>query len=134
MFNKINDNMKDNMSNLYKKVKYEKNKLEAKLDKLDNDAKLNNYIKENNDKIMNTKNKLDNANDEYNNLLLEYNRLNEEFINIKDDLYKTKNRLNKSKDDIIEKNKKIDELEKVQETFNHQNTKMIEFESELNKK
>ena len=38
-----------------------------KLDKLNNNAKkLNNYIRENDDK-------LDNANNEYNNLLLEYN-------------------------------------------------------------
>ena len=39
MLNKFNDNMKNNMSNLYKKVNYEKNKLDAKLDKLGNDAK-----------------------------------------------------------------------------------------------
>ena len=74
MLNKFNNNMKNNMSNLYKKVNYEKNKLDAKLDKLDNDAKkLNNYIRENNDKIINTENKLDNANNGYSNLFLEYN-------------------------------------------------------------
>ena len=74
MLNKFNDNMKNNMSNLYKEVKYEKNKWSAKLDKSNNDVKrLNIYIKENNDKIINTENKLDNANDEYNDLLLEYN-------------------------------------------------------------
>ena len=39
MLNKFNDNMKNNMSNLYKEVKYKKNKSNAKLDKLDNDAK-----------------------------------------------------------------------------------------------
>ena len=39
MLNKFNDNMKNNMSNLYKEVKYEKNKWSAKLDKLNNDAK-----------------------------------------------------------------------------------------------
>ena len=51
MLNKFNDNMKNNMNNLYKEVKYKKNELDAKLDKLDNDAKtLNNYIRENNDK------------------------------------------------------------------------------------
>ena len=45
MLNKFNDNMKNNMSNLYKEVKYEKNKWSAKLDKLNNDAKrLNIYI------------------------------------------------------------------------------------------
>ena len=31
MLNKFNDNMKNNMSNLYKEVKYEKNKWSAKL-------------------------------------------------------------------------------------------------------
>ena len=103
MLNKFNDNMINNMSNLYKKFKHKKSFFSAKLDKLDNDAKkLNNHIKENNDKIINTENKLDNANNEYNNLLLEYNRLNLEFIKIKDDLYKTKNELNNSKDDINE--------------------------------
>ena len=39
MLNKFNDNMKNDMSNLYKKVNYEKNKLDAKLDNLDNNAK-----------------------------------------------------------------------------------------------
>ena len=34
----------------------------------------------------------------------------------------------------MKKIKKIDELEKIQEKFNHQNTKMIEIESELNEK
>ena len=84
MLNKFNDNMKNNMRNLYKKVKYEENKWSTKLDKLNNDAKkLNNYIRENNDKIINTEKKLDNANDEYNNSLLEYNRLKEELMKTK---------------------------------------------------
>ena len=39
MLNKFNDNMKNNMNNLYKEVKYKKNELDTKLDKLDNDAK-----------------------------------------------------------------------------------------------
>ena len=74
MLNKFNDNMKNNMSNSYKEVKYEKNKWSAKLDKSNNDVKrLNIYIRQNYDKIINTENKLDNANDEYNDLLLEYN-------------------------------------------------------------
>ena len=34
----------------------------------------------------------------------------------------------------MKKIKKIDKLEKIQEKFNHQNTKMIETESELNEK
>ena len=70
---------------------------------------------------------MDNANDEYNNLLLEYNQLKEELIKIKDKLYETKNELNKSEYDI-------NELKKIQEKYNHQNTKMIKIESELNKK
>ena len=37
--NKFNDNMKNNMNNLYKKFKYKENEFNAKLDKLDNDAK-----------------------------------------------------------------------------------------------
>ena len=50
VLNKFNDNIKNNMHNLYKKVKYEENKWSAKLDKLNNDAKkLNNYIRENNE-------------------------------------------------------------------------------------
>ena len=58
MLNKFNDNMINNMSNLYKKSSIKK-KSNAKLD---NDAKkLNNYIKENNDQIINTENKLDNC-------------------------------------------------------------------------
>ena len=39
MLNKFNDNMKNNMNNLYKEFKYKKNEFNAKLDKLDNDAK-----------------------------------------------------------------------------------------------
>ena len=46
MLNKFNDNMKNNMSNLSKEVKYKKNELSARLDKINNNAeKLNNYIK-----------------------------------------------------------------------------------------
>ena len=82
MLDKFNDNMKNNMNNLYKKVKYRKNKL----DKLNNNAKkLNTYIRENNDK-------LDNANNEYNNVLLEYNWLRGEFLETKDKLYGNENK------------------------------------------
>ena len=43
MLYKFNDNMKNNMNNLYKKVKYKKNMFKDKLDKLNNNAKkLNN--------------------------------------------------------------------------------------------
>ena len=73
---------------------------------------------------------MDNDNDEYNNLLLEYNRLREELIKTKDKLHKTKNELNKAENDINKK-KHIDELEKIKEKFNHQNTKIIKIESEL---
>ena len=59
--------------------------------------------------------------------MLEYHRLNEEFIKIKDHLYKTKNELNKSKNDI-------NKLKKIREKYDHQNTKMIEIKSELDKK
>ena len=128
LLNKFNDNMKDNMNDLYEKVKYKKKRFDCKLDKLDNDAKkLNNYIRENNDKIINTENKLDNVNNEYNNLLLEYNRLRGKFIKTKNKLYENENKLNKSEDDI-------NELKKIKEKLNHQNTKMIEIESELNEK
>ena len=34
----------------------------------------------------------------------------------------------------MKKNEKNDELEKIQDKFNYQNTKMIEIESELNEK
>ena len=61
--------------------------------------------------------------------MLEYNRLRGEFIKTKDKLYENEdeNKLNKSEDDI-------NELKKIKEKFNHQKTKIIEFESELNGK
>ena len=59
--------------------------------------------------------------------MLEYNRLRGEFIKTKDKLYENQNKLNKSEDDI-------NELKKIKEKFNHQNTKMIEIENELNEK
>ena len=59
--------------------------------------------------------------------MLEYNRLRGEFIKTKDKLYENQNKLNKSEDDI-------NELKKNKEKFNHQNTKMIEIENELNEK
>ena len=46
MSNKFNDNMKNNMSNLSKEVKYKKHELSAILDKINNNVeKLDNYIK-----------------------------------------------------------------------------------------
>ena len=59
--------------------------------------------------------------------MLEYNRLRGEFIKTKDKLYENQNKLNKSEDDI-------NELKKIKEKFNNQNTKMIEIENELNEK
>ena len=59
--------------------------------------------------------------------MLEYNRLRGEFLKTKDKLYENQNKLNKSEDDI-------NELKKIKEKFNHQNTKMIEIENELNEK
>ena len=50
-----------------------------------------------------------------------------EFIKTKDKLYENESKLNKSKDDI-------NELKKIKEKFNHQKTKIIEIESELNEK
>ena len=52
----------------------------------------------------------------------------------KDELYKNKNKLNEEGDDINKKTKYIDELEKIREDFNYQNTKVIELESKLNGK
>ena len=60
--------------------------------------------------------------------MLEYNRLNKELIKIKDDLHKTEN---KSEDDINEKNKKINELEKIKKELNYKNNEIIEIKSEL---
>ena len=70
---------------------------------------------------------MDNVNNKYNNLLLEYNWLRGEFIKTKDKLYENEIKLNKLEDDI-------NELKKNKEKFNHQNTKMIEIENELNEK
>ena len=57
--NKFKNNMEDDMHNFDKKFTIKENKLHTKLDKLNNDAEnLNDYIRENNDKIINTENKL----------------------------------------------------------------------------
>ena len=56
VLNKFNDNMKNDMNNLCKRVTDEENKWRAKLEKLNNGVKkLNNYIKENNYKKIDTK-------------------------------------------------------------------------------
>ena len=59
--------------------------------------------------------------------MLEYNRLRGEFIKTKDKLYENENKSNKSEYDT-------NELKKIKEKFNHQYTKMIEIENELNEK
>ena len=104
VLNKFNDNMKNDMNNLYNSVTYEENKWRAKLDKLNNDViKLNNYIKENNYKKNDTEKKLDITNNEYNKLLLEYNRSKEELMRTKNELFKTKSELDKAGNDIMKK-------------------------------
>ena len=70
-----------------KKYISKENKWSAKLDKLNkNVKKLDNYIKENNNKKINTKIELDAVENERDNLLLEYNQSKQE-------LMKTKNKL-----------------------------------------
>ena len=64
--------------------------------------------------------KLNVSKDEYNNLLLEYNQS-------KNELMETKDKLHKAVDNT-------DELEKIKEELNHQNTTAIEFRSKLNEK
>ena len=67
------------MCNLDKMVTNKENKWSTKLYKLNNDVKkLDNYIKENNDKKINTEKKLDETKDILNKLLLEYNKLSKE--------------------------------------------------------
>ena len=67
------------MRNLDKMVTNKENKWSTKLYKLNNDVKkLDNYIKENNDKKINTEKKLDETKDILNKLLLEYNKLSKE--------------------------------------------------------
>ena len=65
------------MSNLDKMVINKKNKWSNELNKLNDDVKkLDNYIKENNDKKINIEKKLDIVENERNNLLLKYNQSN----------------------------------------------------------
>ena len=109
--------------------------MEPKSNKLNNNVKkLDNYIRENNDKKISTEKELDDAKNEYNKLLLEYNKSNEELNGIKNELCETKNKLDRSGNYIDEKTKYIGELEEIQEKFDYQNAKVIELESELNEK
>ena len=77
---------------------------------------------------------MDNANNEYNSLLLGYTPSNEELMETKNELYETKNKLNKAGNDINKKTKYIDELEKIQEKFNYQGSKLKLIENELDEK
>ena len=66
--NKFKNNMEVEMGNLDKMVTDKENKWSTKLNKLNSDVKrLDNYIKENNDKKINTEKKLDIVNNERNN-------------------------------------------------------------------
>ena len=86
MPNKVNDNI----NNLYKQIIDKENVFDAKLDKLnksnDNIKKINNYIKEKNEKI-NIKDLVD-VDNRYNNLMNEYNIL-------RDIIYEYKNEIKK---------------------------------------
>ena len=77
--NKFKNNMEAKMDNFDKKFSYKENDIYDKLNRLGNKAKkINNYIKEDNDKKVDMENKLNVAKDQYNNLLLEYNQLRNE--------------------------------------------------------
>ena len=65
--------------------------------------KINNYIKENNDKI-------NNKEKEYNKLLLKYNEINRELNKTKDGLYTARNDINEQKT--------------IQERLNYQNNEV----------
>ena len=86
--------------------------------------KLENYIKENNDKKINTEKELEIVENEYNNLLLKYNQSNKELKSTKNELYETKDKLNKARNDINKKTKYINELKEIQEKFNYQDNKV----------
>ena len=75
MLNKFNDNMENDRNNLYETFTEYDKKINAELNKLnDNIEKINNYIKENNNKKVDIEKKLDVAKNQYNNLLLKYNQ------------------------------------------------------------
>ena len=82
MLNKVNDNR----NNLYKQIVDKENYFDAKFDKLnklnDNIKKINNYIKENNEKI-NIKD-LEDIDNRYNNLMDEYDILRDIIHEYKD--------------------------------------------------
>ena len=135
VLNKFKNNIEVEMSNLDKIVMDKESKWSTKLNKLNNDVKkLDNYIKENNDKKIKIEKELDVNENERNNLLLKYNQSNEELKSTKYELCETKDKLDKAGNDINEKAKYINELKEIQEKFNYQNNKVKKLESELNEK
>ena len=109
--------------------------MNTKLNKLNNNVKkLDSYIKENNDEKINKEKELDIVKNKRNRLLTEYNQSNEKLKRTKNKLKKAEDKLNKAGDDTNEKTKYIDELKEIQEKFDYQYSKVIEFESELDKK
>ena len=104
VLNKFKNNIESEMSNLDKMVTDKENKWSTKLNKLNNDVKkLDNYIKENNDKKINTEKEVEIVGNERNNLFLKYNQSNKELKSTKNELYETKNKLDKAGNDINEK-------------------------------
>ena len=88
---------------------------ENKLNKLNNNVKkLRNYVEENNDKIINEEKELDTVKNERDILLLKLNQSNE-LNRTKNELFETKEKLNEAGDDINEKTKYIDKLKEIQE-------------------
>ena len=135
VLNKFKNIIESEMSNLNKMVTDKENKWSSKLNKLNNEVKkLDNYIKENNDKKINIEKKLDIVKSECDNFLLKYNQSNKELKSTKNELYKNKYKLNKAGNDINKKTKYIDELKVIQEKFNYQNNTVKKLESELNEK
>ena len=135
VLNKFKNNIESKMSNLDKMVMGKENKWSSKLNKLNNEVKkLDNYIKENNDKKINIEKKLDIVENERDNLLLKYNQSNEELKITKNELYETKEKLDKAGNDINEKTKYTDKLKEVQEKLHYQNAKETKLENELNGK
>ena len=108
--NKFKNNIEIEMSNLDKIVNNKENELSAKLNKLNVDVKkIDNYIKEDNDKIIKKEK-------EYNEIFLKHNE------SIKE-LEKTKDELNKEKNN--------NQFKKIQKKFNNQNDIIKELEIEL---
>ena len=135
VLNKFKNNIESEMSNLDKMVMGKENKWSSKLNKLNNEVKkLDNYIKENNDKKINIEKIIDVVENEHNNLLLKYNQSNEELKSSKNELYETKDKLDKAGNDINEKAKYIDELKEIQEKFDYQNNEVKKLKSKLNEK